>query len=102
MSQFDSNFTKQTPVDSPCGASLSESVNLVFQVELLRSNGRNCTSVAGLHLRGALGAGGYAALRVQTSLSPQTQSTYCSLMIVLDLVLANQVLCLKPGCGWTK
>jgi hypothetical protein len=31
-SQFDSNFTKQTPVDSPCGASLSESVNLVFQV----------------------------------------------------------------------
>ena len=32
VSQFDSNFTKQTPVDSPCGASLSESVNLVFQV----------------------------------------------------------------------
>jgi len=31
VSQFDSNFTKQTPVDSPCGASLSESVNLVFQ-----------------------------------------------------------------------
>ena len=31
-SQFDANFTKQTPVDSPCGASLSESVNLVFQV----------------------------------------------------------------------
>ena len=31
-SQFDSNFTKQTPVDSPCGTSLSESVNLVFQV----------------------------------------------------------------------
>jgi p70 ribosomal S6 kinase len=30
-SQFDSNFTKQTPVDSPCGTSLSESVNLVFQ-----------------------------------------------------------------------
>ena len=32
FSQFDANFTKQTPVDSPCGASLSESVNLVFQV----------------------------------------------------------------------
>jgi len=30
-SQFDSTFTKQTPVDSPCGTSLSESVNLVFQ-----------------------------------------------------------------------
>ena len=33
-SQFDSNFTKQTPVDSPCGASLSESVNLVFQASV--------------------------------------------------------------------
>merc|ERR1711962_1968185 len=31
VSQFDSNFTRQTPVDPPCGASLSESVNLVFQ-----------------------------------------------------------------------
>jgi len=30
-SQFDTTFTKQTPVDSPCGTSLSESVNLVFQ-----------------------------------------------------------------------
>lgn len=31
VSQFDTNFTKQTPVDSPCNNSLSESVNLVFQ-----------------------------------------------------------------------
>ncbi len=31
VSQFDTNFTKQTPVDSPCTNSLSESVNLVFQ-----------------------------------------------------------------------
>lgn len=32
VSQFDANFTKQTPVDSPCdSASLSESVNMVFQ-----------------------------------------------------------------------
>lgn len=31
VSQFDTNFTKQTPVDSPCNTSLSESVNLVFQ-----------------------------------------------------------------------
>jgi len=31
VSQFDTNFTKQTPVDSPCNHSLSESVNLVFQ-----------------------------------------------------------------------
>jgi len=30
-SQFDTNFTSQAPVDSPCGNSLSESVNLVFQ-----------------------------------------------------------------------
>uniref|UniRef100_A0A0K2T1A9 non-specific serine/threonine protein kinase n=1 Tax=Lepeophtheirus salmonis TaxID=72036 RepID=A0A0K2T1A9_LEPSM len=31
VSQFDSKFTKQTPVDSPCTTSLSESVNLMFQ-----------------------------------------------------------------------
>ena len=32
VSQFDTNFTKQTPVDSPCdSSSLSESVNMVFQ-----------------------------------------------------------------------
>jgi len=31
VSQFDTSFTKQTPVDSPCATSLSESVNLVFQ-----------------------------------------------------------------------
>ncbi len=31
VSQFDVTFTKQTPVDSPCTNSLSESVNLVFQ-----------------------------------------------------------------------
>jgi len=32
VSQFDQNFTKQTPVDSPCDTtSLSESVNMVFQ-----------------------------------------------------------------------
>ena len=80
MSQFDSNFTKQTPVDSPCGASLSESVNLVFQVKLLRSNVRKCTSVAGLHLRGALRAGGHAALGVQTSLSPQAEGSYCTFL----------------------
>jgi len=30
-SQFDATFTKQTPVDSPCGTSLSESFSLVFQ-----------------------------------------------------------------------
>ena len=31
VSQFDTNFTKLTPVDSPCQGSLSESVNMVFQ-----------------------------------------------------------------------
>lgn len=31
VSQFDTNFTKQTPVDSPCATSLSESVNMMFQ-----------------------------------------------------------------------
>jgi len=31
VSQFDTNFTKQTPVDSPCNHSLSESVQGCFQ-----------------------------------------------------------------------
>ncbi|QQP56058.1 Non-specific serine/threonine protein kinase, partial [Caligus rogercresseyi] len=31
VSQFDSKFTRQTPLDSPCTTSLSESVNLMFQ-----------------------------------------------------------------------
>lgn len=31
VSQFDQRFTKQTPVDSPCESSLSESVNKIFQ-----------------------------------------------------------------------
>ena len=30
VSQFDTTFTKQTPVDSPCNNSLSESVNVMF------------------------------------------------------------------------
>ena len=32
MSQFDSKFTKQTPVDSPDDSMLSESANKIFQV----------------------------------------------------------------------
>lgn len=32
VSQFDSKFTKQTPVDSPDDATLSESANQVFYV----------------------------------------------------------------------
>lgn len=32
MSQFDSKFTKQTPVDSPDDHMLSESANMVFEV----------------------------------------------------------------------
>merc|ERR1712110_810261 len=31
VSQFDTTFTNQPPVDSPCATSLSESVNMVFQ-----------------------------------------------------------------------
>ena len=34
MSQFDTKFTKQTPVDSPDDSVLSESANQVFKVEL--------------------------------------------------------------------
>ena len=32
MSQFDTRFTKQTPIDSPDDSTLSESANMVFQV----------------------------------------------------------------------
>ena len=32
MSQFDTKFTKQTPVDSPDDSVLSESANQVFKV----------------------------------------------------------------------
>ena len=32
VSQFDQRFTKLPAVDSPCDASLSESVNKIFQV----------------------------------------------------------------------
>lgn len=32
VSQFDSKFTKQTPVDSPDDNMLSESANMVFEV----------------------------------------------------------------------
>lgn len=34
VSQFDSKFTKQTPVDSPDDNMLSESANMVFEVGL--------------------------------------------------------------------
>ena len=32
VSQFDTKFTKQVPVDSPDESTLSESANLIFQV----------------------------------------------------------------------
>ena len=32
VSQFDTRFTKQTPIDSPDDSTLSESANMVFQV----------------------------------------------------------------------
>ena len=35
VSQFDTKFTKQTPIDSPDESTLSESANLVFQVWIL-------------------------------------------------------------------
>lgn len=34
VSQFDSKFTKQTPVDSPDDNMLSESANMVFEVRV--------------------------------------------------------------------
>ena len=42
-SQFDSKFTKQTPVDSPDDTMLSESMNQVFKVSSRVSRGlRQC------------------------------------------------------------
>ena len=42
VSQFDSRFTAQTPIDSPVDARISESANLNFQVcEIVRSCGEN-------------------------------------------------------------
>lgn len=38
MSQFDTKFTKQTPIDSPDESTLSESANLVFQVMYILYN----------------------------------------------------------------
>ena len=69
VSQFDSNFTRQTPVDSPCGASLSESVNLVFQVTSVRllSVRRLTECVAGFYLRRSLSVRRDAEERVPTS-----------------------------------
>lgn len=32
VSQFDSKFTKQTPIDSPCDSTLSDSYNKIFEV----------------------------------------------------------------------
>jgi ribosomal protein S6 kinase beta len=34
VSQFDTKFTKQIPIDSPDDSMLSESVNLIFQVNI--------------------------------------------------------------------
>ena len=35
VSQFDSKFTRQTPVDSPVDSMLSESADKIFQVGIL-------------------------------------------------------------------
>ena len=36
VSQFDQRFTKETPIDSPCDKMLSESVDQIFQVSLIK------------------------------------------------------------------
>lgn len=41
VSQFDTKFTKQIPVDSPEESTLSESANMIFQVRYLHST-RTC------------------------------------------------------------
>ncbi|XP_017494097.1 PREDICTED: ribosomal protein S6 kinase beta-2-like, partial [Rhagoletis zephyria] len=37
VSQFDTRFTRQIPVDSPDETTLSESANLIFQVSVIRT-----------------------------------------------------------------
>lgn len=68
VSQFDTKFTKQIPVDSPVFSTLSESVNSIFQVSIsfcarpsygIQMNGTQChLHHAGLHIRCSIGAGG--------------------------------------------
>lgn len=38
VSQFDTKFTKQVPVDSPEESTLSESANMMFQVTWILTN----------------------------------------------------------------
>lgn len=48
VSQFDTKFTRQTPVDSPDDSALSDSVNQIFLVSI---DGRNERSVS-FHITG--------------------------------------------------
>lgn len=40
VSQFDTKFTRQIPIDSPDDSTLSESCNMIFQVNMLSISGR--------------------------------------------------------------
>lgn len=42
VSQFDTKFTGQTPIDSPVESNLSESANMIFQVSFITFSGFLC------------------------------------------------------------
>lgn len=50
VSQFDTRFTRQVPVDSPDDTTLSESVNLIFQVSVNRASKSYLTLYVGFRL----------------------------------------------------
>ena len=65
VSQFDTKFTKQAPVDSPVDSTLSESANQVFLVNIRRKKilqfiylhkKTKKKTISGFHLCGSIGA----------------------------------------------
>ena len=51
VSQFDTKFTRQTPVDSPEDSVLSESANLIFKVRILEGTVFGVDSKANASIR---------------------------------------------------
>lgn len=65
VSQFDTKFTRQIPIDSPDDSTLSESCNMIFQVRRERKTKMNWIIKLkylflslGIHLCGAVRVGG--------------------------------------------
>lgn len=62
VSQFDTKFTRQIPIDSPDDSTLSESCNMIFQVRRERQPKKKFFIIIilflGIHLCGAVRFGG--------------------------------------------